>query len=82
MKLLLTGFYKVYKEYSEDDEDAKMLPSFKVGEAINDKELIVEKKQTTPPARYTEASLVKKMEELGIGRPSTYSATMETLKGS
>jgi DNA topoisomerase I len=79
-EIVFDGFFKVYKEYSDDDDDAKILPSFKVGESVNDKDLIIEKKQTTPPSRYTEASLVKKMEELGIGRPSTYAATMETLK--
>jgi len=74
------GFYKIYKEFEEDEDDGKSLPEFKVGEVIVDKDLEVERKKTNPPARYSEASLVKKMEELGIGRPSTYSATMETLK--
>jgi DNA topoisomerase-1 len=80
-EIVFDGFMKVYKEYSEDDDDSNILPSFTVNEKIKDKELEVEKKKTNPPSRYTEASLVKKMEELGIGRPSTYASIMETLKG-
>jgi len=80
-EIVFEGFMKVYKEYSEDDEDDNLLPSFTIGEKIKDKELEIEKKKTNPPSRYTEATLVKKMEELGIGRPSTYASIMETLKG-
>jgi DNA topoisomerase-1 len=80
-EVIFEGFMKIYNEYKEDDEiEEGILPSFKMDEKINDKALITEKKQTNPPARYTEASLVKKMEELGIGRPSTYASIMETLK--
>jgi DNA topoisomerase I len=81
-EVVFDGYMKIYNEFKEDsDEEGEgILPAFTVGEKIADKPLIVEKKQTTPPGRYTEASLVKKMEELGIGRPSTYASIMETLK--
>jgi len=80
-EIIFDGFLKVYKEFKEDEEDDAILPSFSIGEVINNKPLKIERKETTPPGRYTEASLVKKMEELGIGRPSTYASIVETLKG-
>jgi DNA topoisomerase-1 len=80
-EIIFDGFLKVYKEFKEDEEEDAILPSFSVGEVINNKPLKIERKETTPPGRYTEASLVKKMEELGIGRPSTYASIVETLKG-
>ena len=72
------GFMKVYKDFmnSEDVE----LPSLKVGEELISNEIKKEQHFTKPVARYTEASLIKEMESLGIGRPSTYAKTMETLK--
>jgi DNA topoisomerase I len=81
-EVIFDGYLKAYDEFVEDseDEDKKILPSFKVGEKINDKKIRTERKETTPPGRYTESSLVKQMEKLGIGRPSTYAATIETLK--
>jgi DNA topoisomerase-1 len=81
-EVIFDGYMKVYNEFKEDSEEEGegILPSFTVGEKIVDKPLITERKQTNPPSRYTEASLVKKMEELGIGRPSTYASIMETLK--
>jgi len=80
-EVVFDGFIKVYKEYSEDDDNSDLLPSFTINEKIENKNLEVEKKKTNPLPRYSEASLVKKMEELGIGRPSTYANIMETLKG-
>ena len=73
------GFLKVY-QVQETDEDAKnILPEVKVGEEINILKLNDEQHFTDPPPRYSEASLVKKMEELGIGRPSTYASIISVL---
>jgi len=73
------GFLKVY-EVLEADEDAKnILPNCKIGEDVNLLKLTDEQHYTEPPPRYSEASLVKKMEELGIGRPSTYANIISVL---
>jgi len=73
------GFLKVY-EIQETDEDAKnILPQVKIGEEVNILKLNDEQHFTDPPPRYSEASLVKKMEELGIGRPSTYASIISVL---
>jgi DNA topoisomerase-1 len=73
------GFLKVY-EVQETDEDAKnILPEVKVGENVSILKLNDEQHFTDPPPRYSEASLVKKMEELGIGRPSTYASIISVL---
>jgi len=73
------GFLKVY-QVQETDEDAKnILPKVKVGEEISILKLNDEQHFTDPPPRYSEASLVKKMEELGIGRPSTYASIISVL---
>ncbi len=72
------GYLKVYGDY-EDTKD-KSLPELKTNEIIISEEIKKEQHFTKPPARYTEAKLIKEMEELGIGRPSTYATTMETLK--
>ncbi len=73
------GFLKIY-QVQETDEDAKnILPEVKVGETINILKLNDEQHFTDPPPRYSEASLVKKMEELGIGRPSTYASIISVL---
>ena len=73
------GFLKVY-QIQETDEDAKnILPDVKIGEEISILKLNDEQHFTDPPARYSEASLVKKMEELGIGRPSTYASIISVL---
>jgi DNA topoisomerase-1 len=73
------GFLKVY-EIQETDDDAKnILPSVKVNDVITIHKLNEEQHYTDPPPRYSEASLVKKMEELGIGRPSTYASTISVL---
>ena len=73
------GFLRVYK-VSETDEDAKnILPECKIGDGVNIFKLNDEQHHTEPPPRYSEASLVKKMEELGIGRPSTYASIISVL---
>ena len=77
-RLIFDGYLKVYGNYEGNDE--KSLPTFKISERIDDPQVLTEQKFTMPPARYSEARLIKKMEELGIGRPSTYAITMETLK--
>lgn len=77
-RVVFDGFLKVYGNYDEDD--SKSLPEFANEELIKNPVITHEQKFTSPPQRYTEARLIKKMEELGIGRPSTYSITMDTLK--
>ncbi|MDC0249710.1 type I DNA topoisomerase [Flavobacteriales bacterium] len=76
------GFMKVYLEGKDDDneEQEDMLPKLEVGEDLVLSEAIASEQFSRPPARYAEASLVKKMEELGIGRPSTYAATITTIQ--
>lgn len=76
------GFLKVYLEGKDDDEQEKtgMLPKLKVGDSLSYKEILATESFTKPPFRFTEASLVKKMEELGIGRPSTYAPTISTIQ--
>ena len=81
--LKFDGFLKVYLEGTDDeDEENKegMLPPMKVGEQLKLNEIIAMERFTHHPARYTEASLVKKLEELGIGRPSTYAPTISTVQ--
>ena len=72
------GFLKVYS-LQDEDEEKNILPEVKLGEKISIAELIDEQHFTSPPPRYSEASLVKKMEELGIGRPSTYASIISVL---
>jgi DNA topoisomerase-1 len=77
------GFLKVYMESSDedDDEDAKnMLPPIAIGQELVLGDMKARQEFSRPPARYTEASLVKKLEELGIGRPSTYAPTITTIQ--
>ncbi|MCQ2574491.1 MAG: type I DNA topoisomerase [Alphaproteobacteria bacterium] len=78
---IFDGFMKVYIEDIDDEnEDGEIkLPELNIKDSINIKSLISEQHFTQPPARYTEASLVKKLEELGIGRPSTYATIMSTI---
>ena len=81
--LKFDGFLKVYLEGTDDEEDenqAGMLPPMKVGEVLKVNEITAMERFTHHPARYTEASLVKKLEELGIGRPSTYAPTISTVQ--
>lgn len=79
--LLFEGFLKVYLEGHDDDEEEQegMLPALKVNEKLVNNYITATERYSRPPARYTEASLVKKLEELGIGRPSTYAPTISTI---
>ena len=81
--LKFDGFLKVYIESSDDEdeeENSSMLPPIKQGDKLNLSEIIAMERFTHHPPRYTEASLVKKLEELGIGRPSTYAPTISTVQ--
>ncbi len=75
------GFLKVYLEGTDFDEEEQegMLPTLKEGEALQNKYITATERFTRPPYRFTEASLVKQLEELGIGRPSTYAPTISTI---
>jgi DNA topoisomerase-1 len=81
--LKFDGFLKVYMEGTDDENEAeadeKMLPPIKVGEVLTLDNITATERFTQHPPRYTEASLVKKLEELGIGRPSTYAPTISTI---
>jgi len=79
------GFLALYgveakSDTDDEDEDSRELPPLAVGDKPALEEALIEQHFTQPPPRYTEASLIKKMEELGIGRPSTYAATLATLR--
>jgi DNA topoisomerase-1 len=80
--LIFDGFLKVYLEGSdeEDEEQEGMLPALKVNEPLVNNYITATERFTRPRYRYTEASLVKKLEELGIGRPSTYAPTISTIQ--
>ncbi len=81
--VLFDGFLKVYLESKLDDEDDEMeglLPAMSEGDVLEQTELKSVQRFTRPPSRYVEASLVKKLEELGIGRPSTYAPTISTIQ--
>lgn len=77
------GFLKLYQESkddSDDDDENRILPNVSEGEKVDKGEITPEQHFTTPPPRFTEASLVKKLEELGIGRPSTYASIISVLQ--
>ena len=77
------GFLKLYQEGKDDDnedDENRLLPNVEVGEDVTKKAIKPEQHFTTPPPRFTEASLVKKLEELGIGRPSTYASIIAVLQ--
>ena len=76
------GFLKVYMEGTDDEdvEQSDMLPALKVGQKLNNLFITATQRFSRPPYRYTEASLVRKLEELGIGRPSTYAPTISTIQ--
>ena len=78
--VLFDGFLRIYDESRDDEtEDSARLPQVHQGEAVARQQVTPEQHFTQPPPRYTEASLVKKMEELGIGRPSTYASILSTI---
>lgn len=78
------GFLRVYKESYDDDheqeDESRLLPPLTKGEMLERKEILATQRFTLCPPRYTEASLVRKLEELGIGRPSTYAPTISTIQ--
>lgn len=83
--VIFDGFLKVYSESrgddeSEDDETSKMLPPLSIGQPLSLELISAKERFERPPARYTEASLVKALEELGIGRPSTYAPTIQNIQ--
>ena len=82
--IIFDGFLKAYgivkTEDDDDESNDKLLPKVKVGEILDYKTITATEKFTKPAARFTEAGLVKKLEELGIGRPSTYAPTIQTIQ--
>ena len=78
------GFLRVYRESyddeSEADDESRLLPPLKKGQELDAKRIVAQERFTQHPPRYTEASLVRKLEELGIGRPSTYAPTISTIQ--
>ncbi|KRG13489.1 type I DNA topoisomerase [Lederbergia galactosidilytica] len=81
-KVKFPGFMKVYVEGTDDQQEEKenMLPELQEGDKVKAEKLLPKQHFTQPPPRYTEARLVKTMEELGIGRPSTYAPTLDTIQ--
>lgn len=77
--LKFKGFKAVY-DLEDDEEENQKLPNIEKGEVLKIEDINLEEKWTKPPTRYTEGSLVKKLEELGIGRPSTYATIIKTIK--
>lgn len=77
--ILFKGYKAIY-DIEDEEEEINTIPTFKIGEENNIEKIDIEEKFTKPPSRYTEASLVKKLEELGIGRPSTYATIIKTIK--
>jgi len=80
--VIFPGFLSLYEEGRDDveDDDSKLLPRLNQGDVPAKKQVNAEQHFTQPPPRYSEASLVKRLEELGIGRPSTYASTLQVLK--
>jgi len=82
--IVFDGFYRIYKEGQDDakdeEEDSKLLPPLYEKDEVNTKKLTPNQHFTEPPPRFSEASLVKKLEELGIGRPSTYATIISVLQ--
>ncbi|MGH6814748.1 MAG: type I DNA topoisomerase [Hyphomicrobiaceae bacterium] len=87
--LLFDGYFKIYREGRDDkqaddkrgdDDDTRRLPPLTAGQTLADRGIEAKQHFTEPPPRYTEATLVKRMEELGIGRPSTYASTLAVLR--
>ena len=84
--ILFDGFLKVYIESNDNDRDASeedgngIIPPVEKGQQLDMKQIDARQRWTQKPARYTEAALVRKLEELGIGRPSTYAPTISTIQ--
>ncbi len=82
--IVFDGFLKVYRESNDDDNEQDsetgLLPALEKGEKLSYQDITAVERFSQPPARYTEASLVRKLEELGIGRPSTYAPTISTIQ--
>ena len=76
--LLFDGYLKAYSKYEESND--KILPVLNINDKLIPEKVEYSEHETKPPARYTESKLIKEMEELGIGRPSTYAKTIDTLK--
>jgi len=82
--VIFDGFLRVYKSFTDEENDSanneKLLPKLNVGEVLSRKKITATERFTKAPPRYSEASLVRKLEELGIGRPSTYAPTIQTIQ--
>jgi DNA topoisomerase-1 len=81
--IIFDGFLKVYLESTDDEtanDEQQLLPEMKTGERADTEQITAQQRFSQRPARYTEASLVRKLEELGIGRPSTYAPTISTIQ--
>ncbi len=78
--LTFDGFYKIYKTIDEDNDENKLLPNLDINSILTPQNVDLKQSHTEPPARYSEATLVKKLEELGIGRPSTYAGIISVLQ--
>jgi DNA topoisomerase-1 len=81
--IIFEGFLKVYNESTDEDEDEEtsgLLPPLTIGQNLDLDEMMATERFSKPAARYSEAALVKKLEELGIGRPSTYAPTISTIQ--
>lgn len=82
--VVFDGFLRVYRESVDDDneqeDESRLLPALQVGQTLERKDVQAVERFSQAPARYTEASLVRKLEELGIGRPSTYAPTISTIQ--
>ena len=82
--VVFDGFLKVYRESTDEEENGEesshILPAMRHGDKLQRREITATERFSMAPARYTEASLVKKLEDLGIGRPSTYAPTISTIQ--
>jgi DNA topoisomerase-1 len=78
--LTFDGFYKIYKDENEENDENKLLPKIELNSKLNVSNVDLKQHFSEPPARYSEATLVKKLEEIGIGRPSTYASIISVLQ--